>query len=112
MARGYYAKTTLAAWDWRDGQLSLRWQFDSKTPGNSVYEGQGNHSLSVADVDGDGRDEIVYGSAVFDDDGAGLFSTRFGHGDAMHVSRFDPNNPDVLVYGVHEIASRGPRPAR
>jgi rhamnogalacturonan endolyase len=105
MCRGYYTRTVLAAWDWRDGRLTQRWVFDSQDPAHPeyrAYEGQGNHSLSVADADGDGLDEIIYGAAVVDHDGTGRFTTGWGHGDAMHVSRFDPNNPDPLVFGVHE----------
>jgi len=105
MARGYYGRSVLAAWDWRDGKLTQRWVFDSAKPGLEAYSGQGNHGLSVADVDGDGKDEIIYGSMVIDDNGKGLFSTGFKHGDALHVSHFDPANKDVLVYGIHENAS-------
>ena len=46
-----------------------------------------------ADVDDDGRDEIVYGSCVIDDNGNGLYSTGLGHGDAMHVTDLDPEQP-------------------
>ena len=105
MARGYYGRSVLAAWDWRNGKLTQRWVFDSAKPGLEAYSGQGNHNLSVADVDGDGKDEIVYGSMVIDNNGSGLFSTGFKHGDALHVSRFDPANKDVLVYGIHENAN-------
>ncbi|MCE5185229.1 MAG: hypothetical protein LLF76_03790 [Planctomycetaceae bacterium] len=104
MCRGYYTRATLAAWDWRDGQLTQRWFFDSYdgTPGNSAYSGQGNHNLSAADVDGDGFDEIVYGSCTIDHDGTGLYSTGLGHGDAMHVSDMDPNRPGLEVWQCHE----------
>jgi rhamnogalacturonan endolyase len=102
--RGYYTRATLAAWDWRGGKLTLRWLFDSDdgTAGNAAYRGQGNHNLSVADVDGDGRQEIVYGAAVIDDDGKGLYSTGWGHGDAMHVSDLDPANPGLEVMSIQE----------
>ncbi|MFV3126015.1 rhamnogalacturonan lyase [Niveispirillum sp. KHB5.9] len=106
MARGYYARTTLAAWDWRDGKLSPRWQFDSAAPGNEAYGGQGNHQLSVADVDGDGKDEIIYGSMAVDDDGKGLWSAGLLHGDTMHVSDLDPLRPGLEKFGVHEVPSR------
>lgn len=102
MARGYYGRSTLAAWDWRDGKLTQRWLFDSATPGNEAFGGQGNHQLSVADVDGDGRDEIVYGSMTVDDDGKGLWSARLFHGDAMHVGDLDPARPGLEKFGVHE----------
>src|SRR5690606_11004445 len=103
MCRGYYTRAVIAAWDWRDGKLTQRWVFDSDaSPENRAYRGQGFHSLSIADVDADGRDEIVYGAAVIDDDGNGLYSTGWGHGDALHVSDFVPDNPGLEVLGIQE----------
>ena len=102
MCRGYYTRTVLAAYDFRNGQLSTRWVFDSEDEGNEIYEAQGNHQLSVNDVDGDGKDEIVYGSMVVDNNGEILYSTGRGHGDAMHVSDFIPSNPGLEMFSVHE----------
>ena len=109
MARGYYGRSVIAAWDWRGGKLTSRWVFDSGSapppypnPAASPFSGQGNHSLSVADVDGDGSDEIVYGSMVVDDNGKGLFSTGLRHGDALHVGDLDPARPGLEVFGIHE----------
>lgn len=109
MCRGVYGRSVLAAWDFRDGRLTSRWVFDTAAPGtgkdgqpNAAYAGMGGHSVSVADVDGDGRDEIIYHAMVVDDDGRGLFTTGFRHGDALHVSRFDPDYPNPIVFGIHE----------
>jgi len=106
MARGYYARTTVAAWDWRDGKLTRRWTFDSAEPGNEAFAGQGNHQLSVADVDNDGKDEILYGAMAIDDNGKGLWSSGLRHGDAMHVSDFDPSRPGLEKFGAHEEIKR------
>ncbi len=106
MCRGYYTRTVLAAWDWRGGTLTHRWTFDSNI-GYSSYAGQGNHNLSVGDVDGDGKDEIVYGSCAIDDDGTGLWNSGLGHGDAMHLSDMDPDRPGLEVWGIHENAQVG-----
>jgi rhamnogalacturonan endolyase len=105
MCRGYYGRSVLAAWDWRDGKLTSRWVFDSKD-GENPYSGQGNHNLTVADVDGDGKDEIIYGSMVVDDNGKGLFSTGFRHGDAIHAGVLEPDRPGLEVFGIHEIEDK------
>ncbi len=104
--RGYYARTALAAWDWRGGKLTQRWLFDSSAPGNADYAGRGNHQLSVADVDGDGRDEVIYGSMAVDDDGKGLWTKPLFHGDTMHVSDLDPARPGLEKFGVFEDIRR------
>ncbi len=106
MCRGYYTRSVLAAWDWRDGKLTQRWVFDSDQHGpadnTNPYRGQGNHNLSVADVDGDGRDEIVYGAMCINADGTPRYSTKLGHGDALHVSDLDPTRPGREVFAIHE----------
>jgi len=66
------------------------------------YSGMGNHNLSVADVDGDGNDEIVYGSMVVDDNGKGVFTNGLRHGDSLHVGDLDPGRPGLEVFGPHE----------
>lgn len=104
MCRGYYTRSVLAAWNWRDGKLSNVWVFDSEAgpESNRAYRGQGNHNLAVGDVDDDGRDEIVYGACAIDDDGRGLYSTGLGHGDALHLSDIDPDRPGLEVFDIHE----------
>ena len=109
MCRGYYGRTVLAAWDWRGGKLTSRWVFDTKD-GANPYSGMGNHNLTVADVDADGKDEIIFGSMCVDDNGKGLYTTGLRHGDAIHVSDLDPERPGLEVFGVHEIedGTKGP----
>lgn len=102
MCRGYYTRTVLVAYDWQNGALTERWTFDSNVSGNSGYAGQGDHSLRVGDVDGDGKDEIVYGSCTIDDDGKGLYTTGLGHGDAIHMTVFDPAKGGLQVWSCHE----------
>lgn len=109
LGRGVYAKSVIEAWDWRDGQLTKRWKFDTDSnlkgkDGKSYakYAAQGYHSLSTGDVDGDGRDEVVYGSMVVDDDGVGLYTTGLGHGDALHLGKFDPSRDGLQVYSCFE----------
>jgi rhamnogalacturonan endolyase len=106
MGRGYYGRLTIAAWDWRSGNLTQRWFFDSDK-GHPEYMGQGNHNLSVADIDSDGKDEIVYGSSAYDDNGEPIYSTGMGHGDAMHLSDLDPDIPGLEVWASKETSGLG-----
>jgi rhamnogalacturonan endolyase len=104
-SRGYYTRAVIAAWDWRDGKLTSRWVFDTNNAGNSAARGQGAHSLAVADVNNDGRDDIVYGAATIDSYGKLLYSTNLCHGDALHVGKFDPDRAGLQVFMVHETPS-------
>ena len=107
MCRGYYTRTVLAAFDWDGKELTQRWVFDSNNPGGEGYAGQGNHNLRVGDVDGDGCDEIVYGSCAIDNDGKGLYTTGMGHGDAMHMTCFSPDMQGLQVWDCHENKKDG-----
>lgn len=140
-ARGYYTRTTLVAYDWDGRKLRERWYVDSghapmSNPFNDGPHGvdgtdpefgtittQGFHSLSVADVDEDGNQEVIYGAATIDHDGSLLYSSfaegppesnvpgenvRLGHGDAMHVADLDPDRPGLEVYTVHEGGAWAP----
>lgn len=101
--RGYYTRTCLVAYDFINGKLVERWSFDSDIAGQQ-YESQGNHGISVADIDQDQKDEIIYGALVLDHDGSVKYSTGLGHGDAMHVSDWMPSNDGLEVFSVHEHA--------
>ena len=99
--RGYYTRSVIAAWDWDGHQLKNRWTFDTNQPEWQSYAGQGNHNLRVADVDGDGYDEITYGSMAIDHDGRGLYNTGMGHGDAIHLIA-SPGDNQLYIWDCHE----------
>ena len=106
MCRGYYTRSVLATYDWDGKELKVRWVFDSDTPGNESYAGQGNHNLRVADADDDGCDEIIYGQMAVDHDGRGLYSTGMYHGDAIHLIS-DIDNERYYVWCCHENKKDG-----
>ena len=83
-------------------QLNLRWRWDSPLSGQ--WFGQGYHNYGIADVDWDGRDEIVYGSMVIDDNGHGLSTTGLGHGDAQHCSDLDPYRHGQEIFACNETS--------
>lgn len=102
MVRGWYGRTVVATWTFTNGALKHTWTFDSAAPGWETYSGMGNHSVTVADFDGDGCDEICVGAMTVDHDGKGLFTTGLRHGDALHAGRFIPSRQGMQVFGVHE----------
>lgn len=104
MCRGYYTAAFLWAVDFDGSKLSTRWLHSSTKAGYGAY-GEGAHGLSVADVDGDGRDEIIYGACAIDDNGQLLYRTGLGHGDALHVGDLNPDRAGLEVMMVHENTS-------
>lgn len=101
MMRGYYTMAYLAAYDFDGKKLVERWKHTSDKSGQGLY-GEGNHNVTVGDIDGDGKDEIVFGAAALNSDGTLRYRTGFGHGDAMHLSDMDPDHPGLELYDVHE----------
>ena len=124
MCRGYYTPSYLWAVDFDGSKLRTKWLHASVSRSAYYVEdangqqqwqrglvatafGQGAHSLAVGDVDGDGCDEITYGSAAIDHDGRLLYSTGLGHGDATHLSDLDPDRPGLEFFMVHESRPYG-----
>jgi len=99
-SRGYYTRTVIVAWDWRNGQLTQRWIFDSNSAG-STYEARGNHQMSIADVDNDGKQEILFGSLGINDNGTAMWATNH-HGDALHVGDLIPSRPGLELFKPSE----------
>ena len=102
MVRGWYGRTVVCAWTFTNSTLKSIWTFDSAAPGLEGYSGMGNHSVTIADFDGDSYDEICVGAMTVDHDGKGLFTTGLRHGDALHAGRLIPSRPGMQVFGVHE----------
>ena len=101
MARGIYGTHKMIAMELNGHTWSERWRWNCRDTSSPWY-GQGYHNFVVADVDEDGRDEIVYGSMVIDDNGKGLHTTGYGHGDAQHVSDFNPYRKGLEFFGCLE----------
>jgi hypothetical protein len=110
MARGYYTRTTLTAWNFRNGMLTQLWKFDSNTTPrdamNRSYTGQGAHSMTIANVDSDPQQEVVYGAMMIDHNGMGLCSTGNNHGDALHAGDHVPSRPGIEVFMCNEDGSK------
>lgn len=120
MCRGYYTSSNLWAVRFDGKLLTTNWLHHSSSPHdwtvtdsegkvrakaenlNGSSYGQGAHSIAVADVDGDGCDEITYGSCAIDHDGTLLYTTNLGHGDTQHLGDLDPDRPGLEYYMVHE----------
>ena len=102
LARGIYTRHKMIAYDVdpQTHKLKERWRWFNNS--NGPWKGQGYHNYAIADVDMDGRDEIVFGSMVIDDNGKGLSTTGFGHGDAEHVGDLNPYAHGLEIYACME----------
>ncbi|MCC8161014.1 MAG: leucine-rich repeat protein, partial [Oscillospiraceae bacterium] len=105
--RGYYAKTTAAAYNLVNKRLVEVADFDTSDSGNSQYAGNGNHNLTVGDVDDDGCDEIICGALALDNDFSVLWCSGRGHGDALHLADYDPVHESMEYFSVHEGSPYG-----
>ena len=102
MQRGTYRLIRTQALD-KDFKQIWYWE-SAQEPKH--YSGQGSHGLISADVDDDGRDELVIGAAVIDDNGRGLWTLEMGHPDVCYVADIDPDNPGLEVFYGFETPSR------
>lgn len=96
--RGYYTRAAVTAYNVENGKLKEYWAWDTGFNVSAKGYGDGNHHILGADVDGDGKDEIVVGSAVIDDNGSLLYTSSLAHGDAIHIGDFDPTNPGLEIF--------------
>ncbi|MGE9267046.1 MAG: rhamnogalacturonan lyase [Verrucomicrobiales bacterium] len=106
--RGIYSRISACAFRWTGDSLEKVWTFDTKGhPEYEGYRGQGNHSVAVGDVDGDGSDELIYGACAIDHDGTGLYTTGRGHGDSHALGDLMPDRPGLEFYQGHENSTYG-----
>lgn len=99
--RGIYALMKVEAWDYRNGKLVKRWSWSNeKLP--KEWWGQGFHYVRVGDVDNDGRDEILHGCILIDENGKEVYTTKLGHGDRFELGDIDPDRPGLEVFACHE----------
>ena len=103
--RGTYTLMLVEAWQLKDGKLDPLWKYNSEDY-NREYQGQGAHTTRTIDLDGDGRDEIILGGAVLDDDGQPLWSTGHGHPDFLYVTNITNSNPGLEIVTIYETACR------
>lgn len=98
-ARGTYTLMYVDAWNLVDGELVREWRWfgDDDDP---PIRGQGAHGMHVYDFDGDGRDEVLLGSVMLDDDGTTLWANGLGHPDVFYVADIIPEHPGLeIAYG-------------
>ena len=133
MQKGYYTRAYVWAVDWDGTALKTKWLHASvsttkvelydadmkktskiytkntrpNNSGSKTAHSNGNHNISVADVDGDGCDEIIHGSCAIDNDGNLLYATGFGHGDAIHLGDHVPDRPGLELFQIHESSPYG-----
>lgn len=99
--RGTYNLMLAEAWQLNQGKLEPLWKYDNRNYGKQ-FKGQGAHTTRTIDIDGDGRDEIILGGAVLDDNGQPLWSTGRGHPDYVYVTNITNRNPGLEVVAIYE----------
>ncbi|HYO81697.1 MAG TPA: SUMF1/EgtB/PvdO family nonheme iron enzyme [Bryobacteraceae bacterium] len=88
---GLYENEVLEAFD---VELKKLWRFESLGDTN----GSGSHHIDIADVDGDGRDEVFDGTTVLNGDGTMRWSIYREHPDIVAVKHIIPGRKGRQVF--------------
>ncbi|HPR33650.1 MAG TPA: hypothetical protein PLK12_16230, partial [Prolixibacteraceae bacterium] len=95
----------IAAYHYSGNQLSQLWKWKRGSQNCPDF-----HQQRIADIDNDGKDEIIDGGYVLDNDGTLLYTLGdqgVVHGDRFHIGDFDPDREGLEGYGIQQDNSNG-----
>lgn len=97
---GLYENELFHAWD---GDLKPLWKYES----TGATSGSGSHHIDIADVDGDGRDEVFDGTTLLNSDGTVRWSLYRLHPDIVAIKHILGNKDRQVFYAVESSTHAG-----
>ena len=87
------------AYDFSGGKAGEWKELFCKNTGGPAF-----HQIRIADVDGDGKDEMQTGGYTMDDNGSTLNNPGISHGDRFRTSDIDPERPGLETFAIQQNA--------